>query len=117
MRVQQIRGLTKAQREGLSHFLHDLHQDLQGRLHAVILFGSRARGQRSNGSDVDLLVLVRGRGREPEETVYRALVDEELQWNARLSPKVYDWKTYQRKKSLGVPFIKELDREEIRLVA
>lgn len=50
--------------EKLAHILKDLHaglaQRLGNRLEAVYLYGSQARGDAKPGSDIDVLIVLRG---------------------------------------------------------
>ncbi|MGO9321451.1 MAG: nucleotidyltransferase domain-containing protein [Solirubrobacteraceae bacterium] len=52
-------SLSADERALVEQFVEELRARLDGRLHAVWLFGSRARGERPSAeSDVDVLVLV-----------------------------------------------------------
>lgn len=48
----------------LSRMVQDLHGEYGGRLVAVVVYGSYARGTATPGSDVDILVVVRGLPRD-----------------------------------------------------
>ncbi len=115
--VRQVKILTPLQMNGLQFFVEGLQRQLKTHLHGVVLFGSTARGDRKRGSDIDLLVLVNKLPHHQKDIVYQHLVEEELQWNSNLSPKVYDWKEYQKNKLLGTPFTMEVERDGILLAA
>ncbi len=48
----------------LNGMVQDLHQEFEEQLVAVVVYGSHARGTATPGSDVDLLVVVRGLPRD-----------------------------------------------------
>jgi predicted nucleotidyltransferase len=56
--AQCLSHLTPNERAGLAAFIHRLHQDYGANLLRVILFGSKARGDFDDQSDLDVLVVV-----------------------------------------------------------
>jgi predicted nucleotidyltransferase len=64
-------GLGGGERSLLARAVEELVGDLGDGVVAVALFGSRARGEASEGSDFDLLVVVRGlRGLDRRFKIY-----------------------------------------------
>jgi predicted nucleotidyltransferase len=57
-RAQCLSHLTPNERVGLAAFIHRLHQAYGAHLLRVILFGSKARGDFDDQSDLDVLVVV-----------------------------------------------------------
>ena len=53
-----IKGLSSAEREALSMFEESLKEACAGSLVKIVLFGSRARGEGNEESDIDILVLL-----------------------------------------------------------
>jgi predicted nucleotidyltransferase len=62
--TQCLSHLTPNERAGLAAFMHRLHQDYGANLLRVILFGSKARGDFDDQSDLDVLVVVRMSGED-----------------------------------------------------
>jgi predicted nucleotidyltransferase len=62
--VQCLSHLTPNERAGLAAFIHRLHQDYGAHLLRVILFGSKARGDFDDQSDLDVLVVVHMSGED-----------------------------------------------------
>jgi predicted nucleotidyltransferase len=57
--AQCLSHLTSNERDGLAAFINRLHQAYGANLLRVILFGSKARGDFDDQSDLDVLVVVR----------------------------------------------------------
>jgi uncharacterized protein len=57
--AQCLSHLTSNERDGLAAFINRLHQVYGADLLRVILFGSKARGDFDDQSDIDVLVVVR----------------------------------------------------------
>jgi predicted nucleotidyltransferase len=105
----------------IERFVQELHLRLNGELHAVWLFGSRARGEpRSQESDVDMLVLVddaswdgRMRVRRMLDDAARELDVEALAWSFSVHVHTPDWLAQRRE--IRSFFVAELDRDKIVL--
>lgn len=102
-------------------FVEDLHELLRDELHAVWLFGSRARGEQpSQESDVDLLVLVDDASWDGRMLV-RKVLDESarelgldaLPWSFSVHVHTPAWLAQRRE--IGSFFIAELDRDKVLL--
>jgi predicted nucleotidyltransferase len=52
--------MNDSQRAELGRFISALHTHYSSRLHGVLVFGSRARGDARPDSDIDLAVILRG---------------------------------------------------------
>jgi uncharacterized protein len=63
----------------LVHLKSRLQELLKGSLVNLVLFGSRARGDYEESSDVDVAVIVRGLSRELKDRVYREVAAIELE--------------------------------------
>lgn len=86
--ADRLSALTALEREVLKRYLQALRRTLGDRLLRAILFGSRARGEGHEESDLDVAVVVRG----PEREVYRQVYDVaaelnmEFNYGVRLAP-------------------------------
>ncbi len=103
----------------LERFVEHLRVDLGDDLHAVWLFGSRARGERpGQESDVDVLVLVadaswpaKMRVRELLDVQARELGLEALVWSFSIHVNTPDWLAQRRE--IDSFFIAEVDRDKV----
>ncbi len=93
----------KSQKEVLD-ILNDFKKDLKkiygSQFSDLILFGSYARGDFKEGSDVDLMVILKKMNLKDRWKEYEKLSDVLLQYNLKndlyLSPMIYDQASYQR---------------------
>jgi predicted nucleotidyltransferase len=105
----------------LERFVVELKQQLDDEMHAVWLFGSRARGEKpSQDSDVDVLVLVddaswdgRMRVRSMLDDAARELRLEALTWSFSVHVQTLEWLAQRRE--IESFFIAEVDHDKIAL--
>ena len=86
--TDRLSYLTPLEREVLGRYVLRLSETLGPRLARTILFGSRARGEGHEESDLDIAVVVRGPEREVYRQVYdlAAEMDMEYDYGVRLAP-------------------------------
>jgi predicted nucleotidyltransferase len=87
-------------------------------LESVWLFGSRARGERRDDSDVDLLVITRGDPERDRQLVWKAI--DEVAWAMGVNPAVFVPHTWDRpwlegRREIRSFFIQEVDRDKVVL--
>ena len=110
-------------RETLNSLLLRMHAQLSGlfgaHLRSVILFGSYARGEASEGSDVDVLVLVD----LPREEIARyrravaAIAGEYLLSDNLLFSPILENEAFFARHQQTLPFYRNIAREGVRVVA
>lgn len=112
-------SLSSVERQTLDRLVKLLEHEMGAGLHAVWLYGSRARGERpSEESDIDLLVVAEGgwdrlRGR-PIDLVY--LAAEETGGNpVSFSVKVLSPEEVAHDREIQAFFMQEVDRDKIVL--
>lgn len=101
----------RSQREILDGLVRHLNQVCPGQVRAVILFGSRARGDAREDSDADVLVLVRDRARIDRDRVYEYVLDAALESGLHLSLSIYNADEFERLVALRSPFAMNVVRE------
>jgi predicted nucleotidyltransferase len=114
-------SLDADERALIERFVEKLRAQLNAELHAVWLFGSRARDEQpAEYSDVDVLVLVddaswdgRMRVRKVLDQTARELGLEALAWSFSVHVHTPDWLTQRR--AVGSFYIAELDRDKVVL--
>ena len=111
-------ALTEAERAAVERFVEQVQESLGDDLEAIWLYGSKARGDASEESDVDLLVLARGgrqRHREAVARIARALEKLDGGGRAVLSVAVQDRDWLAERREIEDFFIRDLDRDKIVL--
>ena len=113
--------LDTDERELIARYVADLRERFRDELHAVWLFGSRARGEQpSEDSDIDLLVLVDDASWDGRMLVRKVLDEsarqlglEALPWSFSVHVHTPRWLAERREiKSF---FVAELDRDKVPL--
>ena len=86
--ADRLSHLTPLEREAVDRYVRGLGERLGSRLRRAILFGSRARGEGHEESDLDVAVVVRGPEREVYRQVYdlAAEINMEYDYGVRLAP-------------------------------
>ncbi len=92
--------------------LRDRLRDAYGpRIRDLRLFGSRARGESHEESDLDVLVLLD----DGDFATHMAIVDLAMSIAPELSAHVFDFERYHAPVSRATGFYKELRKESVRL--
>lgn len=99
----------------LAHYKARLEQRFGARLERVALFGSRARGDAREDSDVDVLVLIRGSDSAEEREAAMIAGDVAVEDGVWLSPAIYSAERYAYLQSIASPFSRSVDAEHIPL--
>lgn len=105
----------------LEVFAGNVKKEIGNKLSDVILFGSYARGDYDEESDVDVAVIVDVPQGE-EHTYYKQLtkiigdIDEQFNYTVLLAPVVISNKMYEAWKD-DLPFYKNIQKEGVRIVA
>jgi predicted nucleotidyltransferase len=107
--------LTAAEQAALTRFKAALQALLGDNLVSLRLFGSRARGEGTDESDLDVLVLVR----ESNPTVCRRIAEEsldiDLEYDTNLAPAILSVSEYEKNREYRTPFYKAIEREGLHL--
>jgi predicted nucleotidyltransferase len=103
--------LTARERLALKKILQHLASACGPELASVILYGSKARGDFNDGSDIDILVLVRDRNRIDRYQIYDYLLDDDVDYDLNFSLNIYGVDEFQRLASLKAPFAINVTRD------
>jgi hypothetical protein len=87
MAVKQIE-LTKRDHQALQEFVTYLRTTLANQIESVALFGSKARGDSEQESDIDVLVILTGEDRELRREILRQAACISLKHDVILSSRV-----------------------------
>ena len=105
----------------LEVFARSVKKEIGSKLSDIILFGSYARGDYDEESDVDVAVIVDVPQGE-EHIYYKQLtkiigdIDEQFNYTVLLAPVVISNKMYETWKD-DLPFYKNIQKEGVRIVA
>ncbi|AEK72490.1 hypothetical protein GQS_02945 [Thermococcus sp. 4557] len=100
-------------REIAEAFARDVRKLLGDNLVEIILFGSVARGEQSEESDVDILVVVRNNPWKAQKKLADLVVDYLLEYGIYVSPKAISLEEFEFMKRINSAFYINISREGI----
>ena len=88
--------LTEAEKQGLGHFRDSLQSLLGENLLSLRLFGSRARGEGTEESDLDVLVLMQKKDRDLCRRIVEESLEVDLVYGTNLAPTILTADEYRQ---------------------
>lgn len=85
------------------------------KIESIILFGSVARGDAKEDSDIDILIIVKERNIEDMKEIYGIAFEVSIGHSKDISPKIYAIAEVLNRIEIGAPFIKEVLKEGVSL--
>jgi predicted nucleotidyltransferase len=113
--MQKHKALTSAERHALKHFRTRLESSLAGNLVSLRLFGSRARGEGTDESDLDVLVVLWRKDRAICRRIVEEALETDLVYDTNLAPIILSAEEYQQNKEYRTPFYRNVERESLPL--
>jgi hypothetical protein len=110
-----VLNLTPAEQGALEGFVRDVRAAFGERLERLVLFGSRARGEGDEESDLDVLVLLRGATREDQLRIYDLAYDRYAEAGVDISPLVRTPEDFARLRAQERRIALEVEREGVPL--
>jgi predicted nucleotidyltransferase len=80
---------------------------------SIKMFGSKVRGDFSQDSDLDILMIVRDKKKVRREKIYDILLEIDLEFDPKISLKIFTKEEFDRNKKLGSPFVFNVEKEGI----
>ncbi len=107
--------LSDKEMEVVKGFCADVRKALGDNVVSITLFGSRARGEGDDESDIDVLFILRATDSDVEDDIIKIAVDYMVDYNLVLAPATYTNKEWNRYKKLGSFFVDNVESEGIAL--
>jgi predicted nucleotidyltransferase len=107
--------MTKTDREAAQEFAAKVRERVGGQLIALKLFGSKARGEDTPESDIDILVEVEQATTTVEDAVLDIAFEVNLAHDVYISPRVIERAIFEDRVWSVTPFIRSLEREGVPL--
>ena len=104
-------ALTPAEQQALSRFKTALETLLGDNLISLRLFGSRARGEGTPESDLDVLVLVRTKDPALCRRIVEAALDVDLAYDTNLAATILTITEYDLNRECRTPFYRNVEAE------
>jgi predicted nucleotidyltransferase len=115
--VSSLPQLTPNERTAVAEYIARICDRFSERIVAVMLFGSKARGDAEVESDLDLLVLVDVQTNSFRSELWRLAADVSLAHNVVLSPRVFDRTRWDEARRLRLPLYRAIVADGIPLTS
>jgi predicted nucleotidyltransferase len=115
MAESNLEHLNPTERQALAAFIRRLRERFDGGLQSAQLFGSRARGEGSPGSDLDVLVVVDSEDWRVHKEIRYLAADICLEYGLELSPRVWSTSHLQEMEQLQGHLYLNIQRDGISL--
>ena len=109
------RALTNTEREALGRFKGALVPLLGDNLVSVRLFGSRAHGEGTSDSDLDVLIVLRRKDAATCRVIVEAALDVDLAYGTNVAPTILTGREYDRNRDRGTPFYRNVEQDAVAL--
>ena len=85
------------------------------RIEHIYAFGSRVRGDYGEGSDFDVLIVVKNRTPDIEREIISIIVDAELSMDMSFTPVIKDSSSFAKEREVNSPFYTNIMHEGMPL--
>ncbi|HID63736.1 MAG TPA: nucleotidyltransferase domain-containing protein [Anaerolineae bacterium] len=109
--------LNDTERKALVEFTRLIQEQLDGVLLSVHLFGSKARGEGTPESDIDVLIVVKDASWKIRKQILHLAADICLEYDLNLSPRVWSLSHFHEMQELQSPLYQNIQRDSIELLA
>ena len=105
--------LTKKERGVIEEFKRRVEGQFPGELVSMLVFGSKARGDATEESDIDVIVISRSDDKKLAKDIRYTGYDLEIEHGVILSTQVYSEKHINYLRNIPTQFIQNVDREAV----
>ena len=113
--MREHRALTPTEQHALQRFKAVIEPLLADNLVSLRLFGSRARGEGTEESDLDVLVVLQEKNRALCRRVVAEALEIDLAYDTNLAPTILSVEEYQLNRGCHTPFYQNAEREGVSL--
>ncbi len=99
----------------LQKFADGLRQLAGENIERILLIGSYARGEQTDESDIDIVILLKINSKELRNRIYDYLLDFMLEHDLDISLKLIEQNTYQEWKRQAEPLTRSIETEGIEV--
>ena len=110
-----LNKLDLRERKVIRQFTTRIRKSLGNNLISIILFGSKIRGDYSENSDIDLLIIVKKKKLLVRKKIYNVLFEIDPYYKFRISPLIYSKYEYKKNEELKSTFLDNLKKEGVTI--
>ncbi len=101
------------EQKALEDISRSLREAFGDDIEQIVAFGSKVRGDFSDTSDFDLLIVVRNRTQQKQQKIIEIVVDIEEKHGISFSPLIKDAGAFAQERACNTPFYQNITREGI----
>jgi predicted nucleotidyltransferase len=109
--------LTSNDRTAVTEYIEHIREHFPDRILAVTLYGSKARGDADDESDIDLLVLVDVEDDEFRSELWAIASNVSLEYNVVVSPQVFGQERWDETRRIRMPLYRAIEADGVPLMA
>ena len=117
MKGQPLLHLAPNEQAAVMEYVAGIQERFPDDVLSVTLFGSKARGDASMESDIDLLVLVNEESREIRSELWRIASDVSLEYNVVLSVRVFARSRWAETRRIRLPLYRAIVADGVPLTS
>lgn len=110
-----LKYLTQVEKNVVDRFVKLVRSEMGENLIDIELFGSKVRGNYSEFSDIDILVVVKDRTLNVMDKIAGITAELNIDYTLSISPVIFSEHEYRVNESMSSPFISNIEAEGIRL--
>lgn len=110
-----LKHITETEKNALKQFVNLMRAALDKNLLRMELFGSKARGNYSESSDMDILIIVKERTMDVMDKIAEITAILNLEYNLSISPVVFSEYEYKVNTEMASPFSVAVEEEGVGL--
>lgn len=115
MTAASLSQLAPNDQTAVEEYVRLIRSRYPDRILAIVLFGSKARGDSDEESDIDLLILVDAEDVEFRNELWHIASDVSLEHNVVLSPRVFGQERWAETRRIRMPLYRAVKTEGIPL--
>lgn len=108
-------ALNQEEERAVKEFVSAIKQKLKDHILRTTIFGSKVRGDYSQDSDIDILIVLNERSKDLIDSLYKKLLDIELEYDSKISLTIFSQAEYQQNMEAHTPFMESLASEGVAL--
>ncbi|MEW6104401.1 MAG: nucleotidyltransferase domain-containing protein [bacterium] len=102
-------------KDAINEFTEKIKVLLKENLMSIRLFGSKARKDANNASDIDILVEVKSLNENVWDRIMDIAFEVNLKWEVYISPRIVEASKFRSLKWRATPFVQSIEKEGIML--
>ena len=111
-----LRHLSSTEQQAILEFVQLLKEQFNGRVRSALLFGSKARGEDTPDSDLDVLIVVDSDDWRVHKQIRYLAADVCLEYGLNLSPRVWSTSHHREVEELQPLLYQSICRDGINLL-